>query len=232
MYAILGSNKIVKLVQNRLIQDCNLTINECISNIDVYKLVLDYNNIYKIGNIFGSYEYILLSSLNVIDITKKYILHNNINTKYLVVGKSSFEELRQYTTNQIYYPVLKTGFEALIQELLHTTKLSIIDGSNLLILSSSSISQRQIIDAWQPYFNKVDLFSLYNINYSFDILGQYIDKITYIVINSSGIIVPLIYYLQSIMPQFRDKLSFITYHHKIYQILTKYKLIAINLSKN
>jgi hypothetical protein len=219
MYLIISSNKTSHLVKNRLIKDFKLT-NADIIQPKLYNLVLNSANINNIPNIITNYNFILLSSLNIIDLTKQYITSNdNWQVQYFVMGLNSYHQLRQYTNNSIYYPKLTGGYQALIDELFVTGQLIIPQNQKLLILSSDNSIHQTMLHQLQPYFIHIDFLSLYNIVYNFGLLDDYLDKITHIVIHSSGVIKDLIAYLQLNMPNYQQKLYFITYHSKINQIL-------------
>lgn len=219
MYLVISSSKSLVILQDRIIKDFHLTHND-IFNPQIYNLKLNYANIEQLDILFNSYQAILLSSLNTIDIVKKQIIKNSNNIEYFVMGRSSYIELQQYTKNKIYYPINQTGYLALINEIfaseLYTAKNNT---SNLLILSSNNNLQDKMLNLFANYFYDIKFLTLYNIEYCFDMIDSYINQITHIVINSSSVIKPLIHYFKVKNYNYSNRLKFITYHLKIKQIL-------------
>jgi hypothetical protein len=219
MYLVIGSNKVFGIIQNRLIEDFNLTPSEII-NPQVYNFKLNYLSINQLDKLFCDYKSILVSSLNIIDIVKQHIINSSNKVDYFVMGKSSYIELQQYTKNKIYYPINQTGYLALFNEILvsklYATK---INRSNLLILSSNNSLQDGMISLFTEYFYDVRFLDLYIMEYNFEIIDQYIDKVSHIVINSSSMIKPFFNYLQTKSFNYSNRLKFITYHLKIKNIL-------------
>jgi len=143
MYLLFSSYNASRLILQKL---ANLNL-ECIY-IPIVELLPNNTNIDKLNQIIASYDYIILTSSEAINLVNKTISLAAKNIVFITSGKKTAESLKKYITNNILFPVKNTGSKAIVDEVLRNIP---IQQKRCLIIRGTVASEEL-----QQYFRKIN----------------------------------------------------------------------------
>lgn len=181
----------------------------------------------------NSFDYVMLSSPSVINISKD-IIAKAVKTKFITVGARSANEISKYTMSEVIYPENSSGRDAVLEG-----RLKFLDFTNkkvLIVKGDSNVgSDYSNITKAYPTWSKIELYHRISLNINEDELSVLLGSATIkgIIITTSNLVANLFDLCTKIgCREFLQKELFIVIHPQIAEKLRDLGITNIRVTKS